>query len=444
MSEVTVVGGGLAGCEAAWQLARRGRRVVLYEMRPVASTPAHQSGELAELVCSNSFKSEETTNAHGLLKAELRALDSLLLRVADETRVPAGAALAVDRQLFARRIGAEVQANPKIEVRREEVTRLPAAPAIIASGPLTSDHLFDAIRERLGSDGLYFFDAISPIVSAESIDESRSFRASRYGKGQDSAYVNCPLDSGEYEALHAALVGGETYSTPEWDGVPYFEGCLPIEVLAGRGRDALRFGPFKPVGLRDPRTDRIPHAVVQLRREDRDGRMWNLVGFQTRLRYPEQRRAIQLIPALREAEILRYGQIHRNSYINYPALLTAHGSAPDDPGLVFAGQLTGVEGYIESGATGLLAALNLHRLLEGLEPTLPPPTTMLGGLLRYLREADPRNFQPMNANFGLLDPLPGRVGGKRQRREALAARALRDVGEWAASVAVARPPAVRR
>jgi methylenetetrahydrofolate--tRNA-(uracil-5-)-methyltransferase len=443
MSEVTVVGGGLAGCEAAWQLARRGRRVVLYEMRPVTSTPAHQTGELAELVCSNSFKSEDTANAHGLLKAELRALDSLLLRVADETRVPAGAALAVDRQLFARRVGAEIEADPHIEVRREEVRQLPAAPAIIASGPLTSNPLFDAIRERLGSDGLYFFDAISPIVAAESIDESRSYRASRYGKGEADAYINCPLDAGEYEALHAALVGGETYSTPEWDDVPYFEGCLPIEVLAKRGRDALRFGPFKPVGLKDPQTGRVPHAVVQLRREDRAGRMWNLVGCQTRLRYPEQRRAVQLIPALAQAEILRYGQIHRNSYINYPALLTAHGSAPGDPGLIFAGQLTGVEGYIESGATGLLAALNVNRLLEGRQPTVPPPTTMLGGLFRYLREADPSNFQPMNANFGLLDPLSGRVGGKRQRREALAARALRDLEGWAADATIAGPPALR-
>lgn len=441
MPEIAVIGGGLAGSEAAWQLARRGHRVALYEMRPRSTTPAHETGDLAELVCSNSFKSEETTNAHGLLKAELRVLDSLLLHAADATRVPAGAALAVDRRLFSRKIGEEIERLPTIEVRREQVTRLPEAPAIVATGPLTSDVLFDAIRERLGSDGLYFFDAISPIVSAESIDEQRSYRASRYGKGEDDAYINCPLDRADYESLHAALVDGAIYQTPEWDDVPFFEGCLPIEVLAARGHDTMRFGPFKPVGLEDPRTGDIPHAVVQLRREDRDGRMWNLVGFQTRLRYPEQRRAIQLIPALREAEILRYGQIHRNSYINHPALLSAHGSPPDEPGLIFAGQLTGVEGYIESGATGLLAALNIQRWLEGLEPVLPPPTTMLGGLLRYLREADQRNFQPMNANFGLLDPLPDRVRGKRKRREELAARALRDIQRWADELAAGGPTA---
>jgi methylenetetrahydrofolate--tRNA-(uracil-5-)-methyltransferase len=430
MPEVVVVGGGLAGSEAAWQLARRGHRVALYEMRPAATTPAHQTDGLAELVCSNSFKSEEETNAHGLLKAELRVLDSLLLRVADETRVPAGAALAVDRQLFSDGVEAAITGEPNIDVRREELIELPPSPAIIATGPLTSDALFESIRQRLGSDGLYFFDAISPIVSTESIDKSASFRASRYGKGEDDAYINCPLDQEGYEALLEALRGGEEYRTPEWDDVPYFEGCLPIEVLAERGRDALRFGPFKPVGLTDPVTGSRPFAVVQLRREDKDGRMWNLVGFQTRLRYPDQRRAIQLIPALREAEILRYGQIHRNSYINFPALLSPHGSVLDDPGLIFAGQLTGVEGYIESAATGLLAALNTDRLAQGKEPAVPPPTTMLGGLLRYLREADPDNFQPMNANFGLLDPLPEPVRGKKKRREELAARARRDIRSW--------------
>ncbi|NIR46535.1 MAG: methylenetetrahydrofolate--tRNA-(uracil(54)-C(5))-methyltransferase (FADH(2)-oxidizing) TrmFO [Gemmatimonadetes bacterium] len=430
MSQVVVVGGGLAGAEAAWQLACRGHRVVLYEMRPQVTTPAHQTAGLAELVCSNSFKSNETTNAHGLLKAELRRLGSLLLRVADGARVPAGAALAVDRRLFSDAVSRELAARSEIAIRREEITALPDAPAIVATGPLTSDPLFDAIRARLGTEGLYFFDAISPIVSGESVDDSKSYRASRYGKGEGDAYINCPLDSDGYEALRDALLNGEIYRTPEWDEVPYFEGCLPVEVLAARGRDALRFGPLKPVGLEDPRTGELPHAVVQLRREDREGRMWNLVGFQTRLRYPEQRAVIRLIPALRSAEILRYGQIHRNSYINYPALLSPHGSPRDEPGLIFAGQLTGVEGYIESGATGLLAALNVDRILRGEEPVLPPPTTMLGGLLRYLREADPRNFQPMNANFGLLEPLAQRIRGKRRRREALAARALNDIERW--------------
>ncbi len=431
MTEVVVVGGGLAGSEAAWWLAGHGYDVALYEMRPGLDTPAHQTDGLAELVCSNSFKSEEISNAHGLLKAELRQLGSLLLSEADEARVPAGAALAVDRKLFSDRVSARLLAHERIEVRREEVRQLPPPPAIIATGPLTSEALLSAIRERLGGDGLYFFDAISPIVAADSIDASQVYRASRYGKGQDAAYINCPLDRGGYEQILEAVLEGEIYQTHEWDRVPYFEGCLPIEVLASRGRDALRFGPFKPVGLRDPRTGKIPHAVVQLRREDRAARMWSLVGFQTRLRYPEQRQVIQLIPGLQNAEILRFGQIHRNSYINHPRLLTSHGSPLDCPEVIFAGQLVGVEGYIESAATGLLAAINIDRLQRGLEPALPPPITMLGGLMRYLREADSGNFQPMNANFGLVDPLAEGVRGKRERRGELARRALDAMGDWA-------------
>ncbi len=405
---------------------------MLYEMRPLLHTPAHETAMLGELVCSNSFKSEEITNAHGLLKAELRLLGSLLLEAAAETRVPAGAALAVDRQLFAARLTEVIESHPNIELRREEVRDLPESPAVIATGPLTSDALLASISRRLGGDGLFFFDAISPIVASESIDRRRSFRASRYGKGADAAYINCPLDREEYEALRKALLTGEIYRTHDWDRAPFFEGCLPIEVLAARGGDAMRFGPLKPVGLTDPQTGKIPHAVVQLRQEDRAAAMWSLVGFQTRLRYPDQRRVIQLIPALREAEVLRYGQIHRNSYINFPALLSAHGSPPDDPSLIFAGQLTGVEGYIESTATGLLAAFNIDRQVRGAAPSVPPPTTMLGGLLRYLREADPRNFQPMNANFGLVDPLPEPVRRRAERRQALAARALRAMADWRA------------
>ncbi len=443
MPEVVVVGGGLAGSEAAWWLAEHGHDVVLYEMRPHVSTPAHQTDGLAELVCSNSFKSQETSNAHGLLKAELRELGSLLLQEADEARVPAGAALAVDRRLFSERVSERLFAHPRIEIRREEVRRLPPAPAIIATGPLTSEALLSAIGKRLGGEGLYFFDAISPIVAADSIDAGRVYRASRYGKGEDDAYINCPLDSDGYDHLLQAVREGEIYQTHDWDQVPYFEGCLPIEVLASRGRDALRFGPLKPVGLRDPRTGKIPHAVVQLRQEDRGALMWSLVGFQTRLRYPEQRRVIQLIPGLQDAEILRFGQIHRNSYINSPRLLTAHGSPAGIPDLIFAGQLVGVEGYIESAATGLLAAINIDRLQRSLDPTTPPATTMLGGLMRYLREADSGNFQPMNANFGLLDPLPRDVRGKRERREGLARRALEVMRDWVSANASAPASAGR-
>ncbi len=430
MSDIVVVGGGLAGAEAAWQLARRGHRVKLFEMRPQLSTPAHKTATIGELVCSNSFKSEEVINAHGLLKAEMRELGSLLLEVAQSARVPAGAALAVDRQLFAARVDERIRDHSYIDVVSEEVRELPDPPAIIATGPLTSDALFTAIRRRLGAAGLYFFDAISPIVAADSIDESRSFRASRYGKGGDDAYINCPLDPQEYAALCCALTKGEVYDAPEWDRVPYFEGCLPVEVLAARGPDTLRFGPFKPVGLEDPRTGKRPYAVVQLRREDARGQMWNLVGFQTRLRYPEQQKAIHLIPALANAEILRYGQIHRNCYLNSPATLSLHGSPPDAPDLIFAGQLTGVEGYIESAATGLVAALNIDRLVRGAEAQVPPATTMLGALYRYLQDADSNNFQPMNANFGLLQPLDSPVRGKRERRAALADRALAAMRRW--------------
>lgn len=401
-------------------------------MRPAISTPAHQTDRLGELVCSNSFKSEEITNAHGLLKAEMRELGSMLLEIADDVRVPAGSALAVDRRLFADRVSERIAAEDGITVQREEVREVPTGPAIIATGPLTSEALFDSIRERLGGEGLYFFDAISPIVSADSIDETYSFRASRYGKGATGAYINCPMNEQEYSEFYDALLSAEIYQTHAWDEVPYFEGCLPVEVLAARGRDALRFGPLKPVGLTDPRTGKRPYAVVQLRQEDRGARMWNLVGFQTRLRYPEQRKVIRLIPALREAEILRYGQIHRNSYISFPSFLTEWGSVPDAPERIFAGQLIGVEGYIESAATGLLAALNIDRLARGLEPGVPPPTTMLGALMRYLREADPDNFQPMNANFGLIDELPRRIGNRQKRRQALADRALAAIREWAA------------
>ena len=400
----TIIGGGLAGSEAAWQLAERGVEVTLVEMRPVVRTPAHQTDRLGELVCSNTFKSVEIGNAHGLLKAELRVLGSMLLECADEARVPGGSALAVDRNVFSEAVHARVTAHPRITVVREEAVALPEV-GIVATGPLTSDRLAAAIRERLGTDALAFFDAIAPVVSADSLDHDQLYALSRYGKGEGDDYLNAPLTRSEYEAFIDALVAGDQFSGHEFDAVPYFEGCLPIEEMAKRGRETPRFGPMKPVGLRDPRTGREPYAVVQLRREDRAGRMWNLVGFQTRLRIPEQKRIFTTIPGLAEAEFLRFGSIHRNSYLNSPASLGPALTARDDDRLFFAGQLTGVEGYTESLATGLIAGINLARRLAGQDIRVPPPTTMLGGLYRYLREADPKHFQPMNANFGLVDEV---------------------------------------
>jgi methylenetetrahydrofolate--tRNA-(uracil-5-)-methyltransferase len=432
---VHVIGGGLAGSEAAWQLAQRGCRVVLHEMRPVRQTPAHQTEKFAELVCSNTFKSTETTNAHGLLKAEMRVLGSMVLECADASRVPGGSALTVDRNAFAALVTERVTSHPMIEVVRDEVTDV-MSPSIIATGPLTSEGLSEAIRKRTGSDALSFYDAIAPIVSFESIDHDIVFRASRYGKetmegaGDQGAYLNCPMSREEYEAFLDAVATGDQYRTHDFDQVPYFEGCMPIEVMAQRGRETLRFGPMKPVGLDDPRTGRRPWAVVQLRQEDRAGMMWNLVGFQTRLRIPEQQRVFRMIPGLANAEFFRYGQIHRNAYLNAPACLTPHLSLRDEPTVLFAGQLTGVEGYTESTATGVLAAINMTRLLRGEPAALPPATTMIGALYRYLREADPRHFQPMNANFGLVEPLAEEVRDKRRKKELLAERALADTLAW--------------
>ena len=412
----TVVGGGLAGSEAAWQLAERGVHVTLVEMRPVVRTPAHQTDRLAELVCSNTFKSVEIGNAHGLLKAELRVLGSMLLECADEARVPGGSALAVDRNVFSAAVHERIVAHPLIEVVRDEAVQLPEA-GVVATGPLTSDRLAESIRARLGSDALAFYDAIAPVVSADSLDHDQLYALSRYGKGDGDDYLNAPLTREEYETFLDALIAGDQFSGHDFDAVPYFEGCLPIEEMARRGRETLRFGPMKPVGLRDPRTGREPYAVVQLRREDRPGQMWNLVGFQTRLRIPEQKRIFTMIPGLANAEILRWGSIHRNSYLNSPASLGTGLTARDNDRLFFAGQLTGVEGYTESLATGLVAGINLARRLGASaagrrDITVPPPTTMLGGLYRYLREADPKHFQPMNANFGLVEPLGSSLRGR--------------------------------
>jgi methylenetetrahydrofolate--tRNA-(uracil-5-)-methyltransferase len=443
---ITVIGGGLAGAEAAWQAATRGATVRLYEMRPLATTPAHQTDRLAELVCSNSLKSESLEDASGLLKAEMRALDSVILRCAEAHRVPAGSALAVDREGFAEAVTQRVTSHPRIQLIREEVREIPGAwPVIVASGPLTSDRLaadlagrFSALltpegaRSR-GAQWLYFYDAISPIVAADSIDPGVAYAAARYGVG-GADYLNCPLTRQEYQRFREALLAGERYPLHDFEQPKYFEGCLPIEELAERGEDTLRFGPMRPVGLRDPRTGKRPFAVIQLRQENRgpsgQPTMYNLVGFQTRLRRGDQIRAIRLIAGLERAEILRYGSIHRNTYLTAPVLLKDTLQFRGEPGLFFAGQLTGVEGYLESAATGLLAGINAVRLTQGATLLSPPRTTMLGGLLHYLVTASPATFQPINANFGLLPVLSQVVRDRQERNRRLVARAQEEFQAW--------------
>jgi len=406
-------------------------------MRPVRRTEAHQTDRLGELVCTNSFKSEAVVNAHGQLKREMRSLGSVLLASAERARVAAGSALAVDRTLFAEAMTVAIESVPAIELVRDECAALPDGPAVVATGPLTSDSLSRSIGALLGDGGLAFFDAIAPIIDRDSLDDAIVFAAGRFD--EDADYLNCPMSREEYETFVAALAAGEGHEGHDWDAVPYFEGCLPVEVMATRGPDTLRFGPMKPIGLTDPRTGKRPWAVVQLRREDRAGQMWNMVGFQTRLRVGEQGRIFKLIPGLADAEFLRWGSIHRNSYLNFPERLTAHGAPPGRPDLVFAGQLTGVEGYTESAASGILAGINLGRILARKEPVVPPPTTMLGGLLRYLRDARPGHFQPMNSNWGLVDPLDRRVKDKQVKREMLAERAQEDFLAWMGECGI--PPA---
>jgi len=425
---VTVVGGGLAGSEAAWQAAELGVRVVLYEMRPRRMTPAHVGDRLAELVCSNSLGSDLPDRAPGLLKAELRRLGSLVLACADETRVPAGGALAVDRERFAAEVTRRIESHPRIRVVREEVTEVPEGPAVIATGPLTSDALAGAIGALTGQEHLYFYDAMAPIVAAGSIDLSVAFRASRYGRG-GADYINCPMTEEEYDRFVAALVTAERIPLREFEREDprFFEGCLPIEVMAARGRDALAYGPLRPVGLVDPRTGRRPYAVVQLRQDDLAGTLYNMVGFQTNLRYGEQERVFRLIPGLERAEFVRYGQMHRNTFLNAPLLLEPTMAFRGRPGLFFAGQITGVEGYVGSVGSGWVAGVNAARFVLGREPLLLPRTTMLGALCHYVSRADPAAFQPMKANFGLLPPLSPPVRNKRKRYQAYAARALADL-----------------
>ena len=431
-SDLIVLGGGLAGCEAAWQAAERGVTVDLYEMRPVVPTPAHRTDRLSELVCSNSLGSNDPVHAAGILKAEMRRLSSLVLRTADEVAVPAGSALAVDRELFATAITKALESHPKIRVVREEVIDLPEdRPVIVATGPLTSDRLAKSIQSVIRADYLAFYDAIAPIIDAETIDTSIAFRASRYGKGGDD-YLNCPMTQTEYNQFYDALAVGERVPTKPFEQTPYFEGCVPIEVQADRGRQTLLFGPMKPVGLVDPRTGLRPHAVVQLRQENRFGSCYNMVGFQTKLTWPEQRRIFRMIPGLEQAEFLRLGSLHRNTFINAPRVLHPTLQCRARPSLFFAGQLVGVEGYTEAAAMGLLAGMNAARLIQGCAPIVPPPTTTYGTLLTYITTSDPRHFQPMNANFGLYPEWPQRVRDRAIRRQKIAERALEDLDRWIA------------
>jgi len=434
-SAVTIIGGGLAGSEAAWQLAERGIPVRLYEMRPKRMTPAHRTDRLGELVCSNSLKSDEPGTAPYLLKEELRRAGSLLIRVAMACRVPGGAALAVDRELFAEQITRALAAHPRITLIREEVTRIPSEGiVIIATGPLTSEALSEEIRRLTGREHLYFYDAISPIVDAETINYDVVFRASRYGKGGDD-YLNCPLTKEEYDRFYDALMHAETVALHDFDRACYFEGCLPIEELARRGRETLLYGPMKPVGLVDPRTGRRPYAVVQLRQENLLADSYNLVGFQTQLKWGEQKRVFRLIPGLERAEFVRYGMVHRNTYINSPACLTETLQLRADPRIFFAGQICGVEGYVECIATGVMVALFVSDLLAGREPVPPPRTTAFGSLLHYVAHSDPEDFQPGNITFALLPPLDeeqARKLPKVERHRRQIERALRDFESWMA------------
>jgi methylenetetrahydrofolate--tRNA-(uracil-5-)-methyltransferase len=428
--DVVVIGGGLAGSEAAWQAATRGARVTLYEMRPKEPTQAHKTGWLAELVCSNSLGSGDILNAPGILKEEMRRLNSLVIRVADEVRVPAGSALAVDRDRFAQDITRALESHPNVRIIREEIKEIPAdCVCIVATGPLTSESMAAAIRTLTHSKHLYFFDAISPIIDADSINMDVVFRASRYDKGS-ADYLNCPMDQPTYDAFYDAMLKAEKVQPKDFEKTPYFEGCIPVEVMAERGRQTMLFGPLKPVGLTDPKTGRRPHAVVQLRPENIHGSCYNMVGFQTKLTYPEQRRVFKMIPGLENAEFLRYGSLHRNTFVNAPQLLRDTLQLKVRGTTFFAGQIVGVEGYTESAAMGGLAGINAARGLAGLSPLTPPPMTAHGSLIQYITTSDPRYFQPINTNFGLFPPLPDNIRDKEEKRRRIGRRALEDLEEW--------------
>ena len=430
---VTIVGAGLAGCEAAWQLVQRGIPVRLIDMKPVKYSPAHKAEGFAELVCSNSLKAEHLTNASGLLKAEMKAFDSLILSAAEKTRVPAGGALAVDRHKFSDEITNTLKNHPLVTFESRLIEEIPDAPVIIATGPLTDPALNDAIAKLPGAKALHFFDAAAPIVTADSLDMDKVFRASRYDKGSD--YLNCPMNEEEYNAFYDALVGAELAELHDFEKKLVFEGCLAVEILAGRGRQTLAFGPLKPVGLIDPRTGKEPYAVVQLRQENEAATLYNLVGFQTRLKWGEQKRVFSMIPGLENAEFVRYGVMHRNTYLNGPDMLGANYALKDNPMIRFAGQLSGVEGYMESTASGMVAAIGLYCALTGKPEPDFTGKTVLGALARHVSTPN-ANFQPMNANFGILEPLGERVRGKRFRYEKLSQRAIDVLNEVIATYAL--------
>ncbi len=428
---ITIIGGGLAGCEAAWQIARRGGQVRLYDMKPHRFSPAHHSPDLAELVCSNSLRSDDQNSGVGLLKEEMRRLDSLLMAVAEENRVPAGKALAVDRAHFAAAVTARITAQPNISIERCELTSLPeptGAPLIMATGPLTSDPLAAALAELTGAKHLAFYDAIAPIVTADSLDRSIIYQASRYDDGPGD-YLNCPMDRDQYQTFITALAAGDKVPLKDFEEPRYFEGCLPVEVMLSRGDDTLRFGPMKPVGLPDPRTGHDPYAVVQLRMENREGTTYNLVGFQTKLTYQAQAQVFRLIPGLEQAEFARLGSIHRNTFVCGPLVLEPTLQCKMRPDLLLAGQITGVEGYVESTAMGLLAGINAFRLATGLPPVIPPPETALGSLIGHLTNGDPKHFQPSNVNFGLFPPINLKMP-KKNRGQYRAEQALLALENW--------------
>ena len=422
--EVKIIGGGLAGVEAAWQLANKGFKVKLYEMKPLKYSPAHKLSGLGELVCSNSLKAKRLESAAGLLKAEMRIFGSICMECADKCEVPAGGALAVDRHEFSRLITEKIEAHENIEIIREEVCEIPEGNVIVAAGPLASDALSDSIAELCG-EGLHFFDAAAPIVTLESINMEKAFTASRYERGGEDDYINCPMNKEEYEAFYEALITAEGASLHSFDKKKdFYEGCMPIEVLASRGKDTMRFGPMKPVGLRDPRTGHRPWAVLQLRKENSTGTMFNLVGFQTNLKFPEQKRVFSMIPALENAEFVRYGVMHRNTFIDSPRLLNGDFSFRERANLFFAGQITGVEGYMESAASGIMAGINMARRLQGKGTFVLPETTMIGALSRYISDPTVVNFQPMGANFGVLPAIEPKIRDKKERYAALSERAV--------------------